>query len=103
MVQLTPEQRTFVIEMFYETNSLQQARVFNSQRWKNVTRLYLGSESLQSISNDYRQFILPLTHQGDLLDFFILRRVDECQEPFTKTPILHQLLNNVLFEFLREV
>jgi hypothetical protein len=27
MVQLTPEQRTFVITMFYETNSLQQARV----------------------------------------------------------------------------
>jgi hypothetical protein len=27
MVQLTPEQRTFVIKTFYETNSLQQARV----------------------------------------------------------------------------
>jgi hypothetical protein len=27
MGQLTPEQRTFVITMFYETNSLQQARV----------------------------------------------------------------------------
>jgi hypothetical protein len=27
MVQLTPEQRTFVIKTFFETNSLQQARV----------------------------------------------------------------------------
>jgi hypothetical protein len=27
MVQLTPEQRTFVIKTFYETNTLQQARV----------------------------------------------------------------------------
>ena len=27
MIQLTPEQRTFVIKTFYETNSLQQARV----------------------------------------------------------------------------
>ena len=27
MVQLTPEQRTFVIKTFYETISLQQARV----------------------------------------------------------------------------
>ena len=27
MIQSTPEQRTFVIKTFYETNSLQQARV----------------------------------------------------------------------------
>jgi hypothetical protein len=27
MVQVTPEQRTFVIKTFFETNSLQQARV----------------------------------------------------------------------------
>jgi phage FluMu protein gp41 len=27
MVQLTPEQRTLVIKTFYQTNSLQQARV----------------------------------------------------------------------------
>ena len=26
MVQLTPEQRTFVIKTFYETNTLQQTR-----------------------------------------------------------------------------
>ena len=29
--------------------------------------------------------------------FFILRRVDECQERFTKTPILHQLLEHKIF------
>ena len=42
MVQLISEQRTFVIKTFYETNSLQQARVafgltnfaYDSQRWK---------------------------------------------------------------------
>jgi hypothetical protein len=49
-------------------------------------------EEQQRQKHRHVQFILPLTHQGDLLDFFILRRVDECQEPFTKTPILQQLL-----------
>jgi hypothetical protein len=62
MVQLTSEQRTFVIKTFYETNSLQQARVafgltnfakliiFNSQRWKN--RQFLFDECV-AISHRY--------------------------------------------------